>query len=71
VHREQRAAVRFVRAMQRLHEAQIVDVLRDVREQLGHPRAALAVLPNDHGDFSRLPVCANWIRGFANGNGLP
>ena len=41
---EQRAAVRRVRAVQRVDEAEVIDALRDVREQLAHRQAALAVL---------------------------
>ena len=41
---EQRAAVRGVRPVQALDEAEVVDELGDVREQVAHPRARLAVL---------------------------
>jgi hypothetical protein len=41
---EQRRAVRGIRAMQALDEAEVVDHLRHVGEELAHPSAALPVL---------------------------
>ena len=52
---EQRAAVGWVRAMDRPQNAEVVDMLGDIGKQLAHRQPALAVSPELPGRLQQVP----------------